>query len=47
MRLYYETARSASAARGRVEIPTGMAMAGADMFPTPREWAERSYRVVH
>jgi pimeloyl-ACP methyl ester carboxylesterase len=24
-----------------------MAMSGADMFPTPRSWAERSYRVTH
>lgn len=46
MRLYYETARSTSAAWGRVTVPTGMAMSGADMFPTPREWAERSYDVV-
>lgn len=47
MRLYYETANSGSASYGRVEVPTGMAMSGADMFPTPRSWAERSYRVVH
>lgn len=46
MRLYAETARSTSAAWGRVEVPTAMAMSGADMFPTPREWAERSYNVV-
>ncbi len=46
MRLYYESARSTSAAWGRVTVPTGMAMSGADMFPTPREWAERSYDVV-
>lgn len=46
VRLYHETAHS-TAAYGRVEVPTGMAMSGADMFPTPREWAERSYRVVH
>ena len=46
MRLYYETARSTSAAWGRVAVPTGMAMSGADMFATPREWAERSYDVV-
>lgn len=46
MRLYYETARSTSAAWGRVEVPTGMAMSGADMFPTPREWVERNYHVV-
>ena len=46
MRLYHETARSTSAARGRVEVPTGMAMSAADMFPTPREWVERSYAVT-
>ena len=47
MRLYYETARSTTAEYGRVEVPTGMAMSGADMFPTPREWVERQYNVVH
>jgi pimeloyl-ACP methyl ester carboxylesterase len=47
MRLYFETAHSTTAAYGRVEVPTGMAMSGADMFPTPRSWAERSYNVVH
>lgn len=46
MRLYAEAARSTSAAWGRVEVPTALAMSGADMFPTPREWAERSYNVV-
>ncbi|WP_380163446.1 epoxide hydrolase family protein [Jannaschia sp. R86511] len=46
MRLYYETAHSSRAAYGRVEVPTGMAMSGADMFPTPREWVERSYNVT-
>ena len=46
MRLYHETARSTSAAWGRVEVPTGMAMSAADMFPTPREWVERSYAVT-
>jgi pimeloyl-ACP methyl ester carboxylesterase len=46
MRLYWETARSSSAAWGRVEVPTGMAMSGADMFPTPREWVERSCKVT-
>jgi pimeloyl-ACP methyl ester carboxylesterase len=24
-----------------------MAMSGADLFPTPREWVERQYNVVH
>jgi len=47
MRLYYETAHSDTAAYGRVEVPTGMAMSGADMFPTPMEWVERQYNVVH
>jgi len=46
MRLYYETAHSSTAAWGRVEVPTGMAMSRADMFPTPREWVERSYNIV-
>jgi pimeloyl-ACP methyl ester carboxylesterase len=46
IRLYAETARSTGAAWGRVEVPTGMAMSGADLFPTPREWAERSYAVT-
>jgi hypothetical protein len=46
-RVYYdEAAHSASAAWGRVETPTGMAMPGTDMFPTPRAWAERQYNVV-
>jgi pimeloyl-ACP methyl ester carboxylesterase len=47
MRLYYETAHSTSAGYGRVEIPTGMVMSSADMFPTPREWVERQYNVIH
>jgi pimeloyl-ACP methyl ester carboxylesterase len=47
MRLYYETAHSTTAGWGRVEVPTGMAMSGADMFPTPRAWVERSYNVTH
>lgn len=46
MRLYYEAARSTTASWGCVEVPTAMAMSGADMFPTPREWAERQYRIV-
>ncbi|MGY1607538.1 epoxide hydrolase family protein [Geodermatophilus sp. SYSU D00700] len=46
MRLYYETVRGPSAGWGRVEVPTGMAMSGADMFPTPREWAERQWNVA-
>lgn len=47
VRLYYEIMHSAAAGWGRVEVPTGVAMSGADMFPTPREWAERSYNVTH
>lgn len=46
IRLYAETARSTSLAWGRVEVPTGMAMSSADMFPTPREWADRSYAIT-
>lgn len=45
MRLYYETARDPEASWGRVEVPTGFLMSPKDMFPTPREWTERSYRV--
>lgn len=44
IRLYYETARNPGN-WGRVELPTAMLMPSKDMFPTPREWAERSYRV--
>jgi hypothetical protein len=44
---YYETAHSTTAGYGRVEIPTGMAMSSADMFPAPREWVERQYNVIH
>ncbi len=44
MRLYYETVRDPGQG-GRVEVSTGMLMSSKDMFPTPREWAERSYQV--
>jgi len=44
MRLYYETARDPGS-WGRVEVPTAMLMSPKDMFPTPREWVERSYNV--
>ncbi len=44
IRLYYETARNPGN-WGRVELPTGMLMSPKDLFPTPREWVERSYRV--
>ena len=47
MRLYYETAHSTTASYRRVEVPTGMAMSSADMFPTPREWVKRQYNVIH
>lgn len=46
MRLYYETMRHPGN-WGRVEVPTGMLMSPKDMFPTPREWAERFYQVTH
>jgi pimeloyl-ACP methyl ester carboxylesterase len=45
MRLYYETARDPGT-WGRVAAPTAMLMSPKDMFPTPREWAQRSYNVV-
>lgn len=45
MRLYYETARDPGS-WGRVEVPTAVMMSPKDMFPTPREWVERSYNVV-
>jgi len=41
IRLYYESAHDRAAAWGRVEVPTAMAMLPRDMFPTPREWADR------
>ncbi len=44
IRLYYETVRNPGN-WGRVELPTALLMPSKDMFPTPREWAERSYRV--
>ncbi len=44
IRLYYETARNPGQ-WGRVEVPTAMLMSPKDMFPTPREWVERSYHV--
>lgn len=44
IRLYYEAARNPGNF-GRVEVTTGMLMSPRDMFPTPREWAERSYQV--
>ena len=47
VRLYYENAHDQAANSGRVEVPTGMAMPARDMFPKPREWANRFYNVVH
>jgi pimeloyl-ACP methyl ester carboxylesterase len=44
MRLYYELVRNPGS-WGRVEVPTAMLMTPRDMFPTPREWMERSYNV--
>lgn len=46
IRLYYETARDPGS-WGRVEVPTAMMMSPKDIFPTPREWVERSYNVEH
>ena len=44
IRLYYETVRNPGS-WGRVEVPAAFLMSPKDMFPTPREWVERSYRV--
>lgn len=44
MRLYYETMRDPGK-QARVEVPTAMLMSAKDMFPTPREWVERTSRV--
>ena len=44
IRLYYETVRNPGR-WGRVEVPTAMLMSPKDLFPTPREWVERSYTV--
>lgn len=44
MRLYYESMRDPGQ-QGRVEVPTAMLMSPKDMFPTPREWVERTSRV--
>ncbi|MFH5799115.1 epoxide hydrolase family protein [Haladaptatus sp. CMAA 1911] len=44
MRLYYESMRDPGE-WGRPDVPTALLMAPADMFPTPREWAERLYRI--
>lgn len=44
MRLYAECTRS-NTFNVDVEVPTCMLMAGYDMFPMPREWAERSIHI--
>lgn len=44
VRLYYESARDPGE-WGPPDVPTAMLMAPADMFPTPREWADRLYRI--
>lgn len=41
MRLYYETLRD-PAGWGQSRVPIAALMSSKDMFPTPREWAERS-----
>jgi pimeloyl-ACP methyl ester carboxylesterase len=46
MRLYYETAGDPGK-QAYIEVPTGLLMSPKDMFPTPREWVERSHNVVH
>lgn len=42
MRLYYEAARDPGASTP-IDVPAGMLMFPNDMFPTPREWAARTY----
>lgn len=44
MRLYYENSHSAGG-WGAIEAPIAIAMLPADMFPTPREWVERTGKV--
>ncbi len=46
IRLYYENAHDQEASWGRVEVPTAMAMLPKDLFPTPREWANRWVNLV-
>jgi pimeloyl-ACP methyl ester carboxylesterase len=48
MRLYYEARRDADAvhfAFAPVRVPLGIAQPPRDMFPTPREWLERFFRI--
>lgn len=44
VRLYYETVRDPGQ-WGRSEVPRAYLMPDKDMFPTPREWVERSSRI--
>lgn len=44
IRMYYESARDPGS-RARIDVPTAMLMSSKDMFPTPREWAERTYDI--
>ena len=41
IRLYYETVRDPGA-WGRIDVPSAYLMTAKDMFPTPREWVERT-----
>jgi pimeloyl-ACP methyl ester carboxylesterase len=43
-RLYFETVRDPGA-WGRIDVPSAYLMTAKDMFPTPREWIERTARV--
>jgi pimeloyl-ACP methyl ester carboxylesterase len=45
MRLYYETMRD-QGSWNQPSVPVAMLMSPKDMFPTPREWAERSGRIA-
>lgn len=45
IRLYYESARE-QGGWGKPAVPVAMLMSDKDFFPTPREWAARSYDIV-
>ncbi len=45
VRLYYES-RRAGRRRGRIEVPTAVAVFPGEIFFTPRKWAEARYNVV-
>ncbi len=48
VRLYYETLRAMATDggdRGKPDVPTAMLIPRKDLFPTPREWVERTSRV--